>query len=146
MNSVPMILFGHDHWGLLAYIECCIVDNPRPTKNIAELDKRRLRCNPKRHPLHNVNANHGVNTKWKPEYGTRLRGYSESKDAKLLLKEHDDYDCMNDLEAAGLIDVMSEANVFVGITNLGKKLAAMLRDHKASGGSFSSFHYKKKAR
>ena len=127
--SVAPKQFGKDHWSLLAYAETCVVEGQ-------PLDKRRLRCNGKRHPFHDVN---GSICKWQPSYGTRLHGYFAEKDPLLQLPEHDDWDCLDDLEDAGYIEVMSEAIAAVKFTELGLKVCSEVRAHKANGGNFSSF-------
>ena len=132
---VRLSQFGKDHWSLLAYVETCAVESN-------SLDKRRLRCNPARHPIHAVNLNYGEVARWKPEYGTRLKGFWAADgriNPDLRLPSHDDWDCLDDLEAAGLIDVVSEANALVRMTDAGMGIAALVRKHKASGGTFATF-------
>lgn len=139
MKAVKVADWGKDHWSVLGYVESLCVDSIN--KGVGEIDKRRMRCNPKRHPLHAVNANFGVGG-WKPEYGSRLSGFwitDDKTDPKRQIKSHDDYDCLNDLEAAGFIDIVSEANGYVRMTALGQTVAGDLRRHKASGGYFSNF-------
>ena len=139
--------FGKDHWSLLAYVETLCVDSHSGT-GIGEIDKRRIRCNPKRHPMHAVNANFGVGG-WNAEYGTRLSGFfleGDKRDLGRRLIEHDDWDCLNDLEDAGLLEVMSEANGFVMLTEKGMKVAARVREWKAKGGHFATFTYSEPAK
>jgi hypothetical protein len=129
MRRVQMSEFGNDHWSLLAYVETLCVDSRG--NGIGEIDKRRLSCNPKRHPVHAVNEASGV--RWKDDYSTRL-----AEGAKPVLG-HDDWDCLDDLEAEGLIEIMSEANGFVVLSDRGRELASRIRAHKSKGGSFSTF-------
>lgn len=134
MKTIPPERFGKDHWSLLAYVECCCVDNH------GELDKRRMRCHPRRHPLHNANRNHGVNAAWKAEYATRLQGFFDNpQDKRFQVSGHDDWDCLNDLEVAGFIEVISEVNALVKITPTGSAWVALARAHKSNGGSFGNF-------
>lgn len=131
--------FGKDHWSTFAYIETLCVDSAN--KGVGTIDKRRMRSNEKTHPLHAVNVPVG---KWKPSYGTRLAGYWDSMGKETparILKSHDDWNCLNDLEKAGLIEVISEANGFVKMTSKGMKVAAELRAYKAGGGMFSGFRW-----
>jgi hypothetical protein len=128
-----MATWGKDHWSLLAYVECCCVDG---RSGVGTLDKRRLRTNEHRHPLHAVNS---PATRWKPNYGTRLKGFFEACDPALQIPMHDDWDCLNDLEAAGLIEVFSEANALVELTAHGISVSGQLRAHKAIGGVFATF-------
>lgn len=130
---IPFSEWGKDHWSLLAYIETCCENLSRQT---GELDKRRLRCNHNTHPLLNVN-----NLGWSESYGTRLKDFwSDDKEGTGVLPEHDDWDCLDDLEAEGLVDVISEVNGFVRILPNGIKLAERIRAWKIQGGTFSNFH------
>lgn len=132
--------FGKDHWSLLAYVETCCVGGTNGGTGV--LDKRKLRCNPARHPLHDVNANIGVPRSWLPAYGTRLSGFwrpDDTTDPARQLPDHDDWDGLDDLEAAGFITVLSEANGFVRMTAVGQAVAGRLRAFKAEGGQFAAF-------
>jgi len=124
--SVPIEQFGKDHWGTFAYIECLCVDGK------GEPDHRRMRTDIDRHP--------GL-TNWHPmvtpdlskKYPTRLKGMVE-------LPDHDDWDCAEDLEAAGLVEnIGTGINPKYKMTEKGFTIAALLRKHKASGGWFSNF-------
>ena len=151
MRTVPIQEWGRDHWSLLAYIETLCVESING--GVGEIDKRRIRCNPKRHPLHAVML-YGDPRTWKPDYGTRLSGFwktgeehrgglgegnGKTTDPKRQIKSHDDWDCQNDMEAAGLVTVISEANGFVALTDKGREMAARLRAHKSKGGFFATF-------
>ncbi len=119
-------LFGKDHWSLLAYIECRCVDDR------GALDKRHLRCNPTGpHRIHAVNARL-IGAQWEPTWGTRIKGGQ--------LDQHDDWCCLDDLEAAGYVEVVSTANGVVKLTKGGVAMAALLRAHKAAGGQFATFN------
>jgi hypothetical protein len=136
--AVPREKWGRDHASLLAYVESCTVNGvkkakmPGEARVVAELDKRRLRCNEKRHPMHAVNLNMTDLASWKPTYGTRCAGDH-------VEAEHDDWDVLNDLESAGLVDVISEANAFVLLTAAGAVIASRIREHKAKGKQFREF-------
>lgn len=130
--------FGKDHWSLLAYVETLCVDS---SKGVGEIDKRRVRANESTHPLHAVNRS-SVG-KWNTDWGTRLSGYFLDKgvDLKRRIDEHDDWDCLNDLEEAGLINIISEANGFVKMTDKGMSVASRIREWKTKGGMFATFKY-----
>ena len=115
---VPMEKWGKDHWSLLAYAGTCVVDH-------MELDPVRMRRKGGRH--------------WKPEYGTRLKGYTTGGDRTLLLTDHDDWSCLHDLEAEGLIVRPSAVSMNVGITPKGHDFIAALGRHKSGGGNFAGF-------
>ena len=107
------------------------------------LDFRKLRTNNYTHPLQAVNG-----FSWRPAWGTRLRGYFEfnaradekaAEAAGVQVLNHDDWDCLADLAAAGWVDLLSTANGYVKLTELGKETAAALMKHKAGGGMFATF-------
>jgi hypothetical protein len=140
MKRIKMTEFGRDHWSLLAYLETCCVEQARGD-GLAVFDKRRVRCHPKRHAIHNVNANMGdANLRWERNDATRLFGYKSDRETpRLRLRDHDDYDCLDDLEAAELVEVHSLANGAIKMLPRGLRLAHMLRQHKTQGGSFATF-------
>lgn len=120
---VPMSKFGKDHWSTFAYIETRIVDHK------GEPNKRHMRCNNKRHPQH-AHIDTGK------EYPTILFG-------GVKLHDHDDWDCLDDLEQCGLLTQpkMRGTGLFpvYELTDTGKQVAAQLREHKSAGGSFANF-------
>lgn len=123
--SIPPDRFGRDHWSLLAYVETCCVDAPAGSIGKGRLDPRRLRVRNRIWPA------------WKAEWDTRLRGTENGP--TIPLPDHDDMDCLLDLEAAGLVDIVSNANLFVRLTDAGIAMAAKLREHKARGGQVAEF-------
>ena len=125
VRTVPIGEWGKDHWSMLGYIESCCVDSR------GVLDLRRVRCNPRRHP-HLALAQHVTKPGSYP-YPTRLADGAEEP-------EHDDWHCFYDIEAAGLLrDIGTGIRPVAKLTMLGEAIAAQLRRHKASGGSFKSF-------
>jgi hypothetical protein len=139
MKHIAMGDFGKEHWSLLGYVETLCVDSIN--NGVGTIDYTRMRVNEKTHaPLA---RNFALNrTKWKSEYGTRLRGFwnkDESTNDDRRIDKHDDVDCLDDLEAEGLIEVISLVNGFIKLTDKGRKIAGMLRAHKSKGGYFSNF-------
>lgn len=132
--------FGKDHWSLLAFIECLCVDG---REGLGEIDFARIRINreSKTHCPLPCNARCYIG-EWNSEHGTRLDGYWK-KDGKInkkrLLPQHDDWDCLEDFEAEGLVEILSSVNGFVKMTEKGVEIAAALRKHKVDGGSFADF-------
>lgn len=135
-QATPVEKFGKDHWSLLAYVECCCVDG---RDGAGQLELRRLR-----------NKEDNAPGRWRLKHSTRLKGYFDFVDrddpekaieAGLQLRDHDDIDCLGDLEAAGFIDVVSRANLFVKMTAEGVAAAHQLRRHKIDGGSLSDFAF-----
>jgi len=147
MKNIPIEKFGKDHWSLLAYVEY------RAVNNGGHLDIKHLRCkNPAiaTSPL-------GQNF-WKPEYGTRLKGFFKATiekeerkidviDTRQRLENHDDFDCLDDLEAAGLLkNVGTLINPYAELTSKGQRVAALLSKHKQAGGPYAYFVYNKKSK
>lgn len=112
MKNIQIDNFGKDHWSMLAYAECMAVDCK------GQIDCRRIRMK--------------NNKYWKPEYTTRLKNNA-------ITENHDDVDCLNDLEYNGLIEVISYANLIIKMTEKGNKISANLRNFKSSGGKFVNF-------
>lgn len=121
--------FGRDHWSLFAYVECRVVDH----RGIP--DRTHLRCDPARHPAHaHEGSRHGG------PFPTRLAD-------GVLLPNHDDWDCLDDLEAAGLLSSHGTGvNPWFKLTRKGLRVAALLRAHKAKGGQFAEFRFAKPRR
>jgi len=119
--------FGKDHWSTFAYIETLCVDSPN-SEGVGVINGRRMRCDTDRHPL----LVGGLYSFADEKYPTRLR---EGKE----LSNHDDWDCLEDLEREGLLEIISLINGFVKLTEKGIKIAGELRGHKARGGTFSTF-------
>ena len=133
VERVPMKLWGKDHYSTLAYVECCVVDD-QVAPGIGVMERTRLRANPDRHSM--VAHLPG----WDENHGTRLKGFVDRNTTpKLLLTFHDDWDCLDDMEAEGLITMYSMANCYIQITDLGMRVAQQLRQHKAHGGTFADF-------
>ena len=139
-TAIPMNRFGKDHWSTFAYVETCCVD-ANVGEHMGKLQHSRMRSNGNTHPLLNANG-----LAWRPEWGTRLFGYFEAKKKQedvnalgLVLDTHDDWDCLDDLEVAGLVDVINLTQGVVKLTSKGLLVAAQLREHKAKGGQFAGF-------
>jgi len=136
--SIEISDFGKDHWSLMAYVGTLCQDAPDKT---GVIDKRRIRSNPATHPIH-VASLLGAGRSWSPEYGTQLHGYRKedgSIDETRHLDAHDDWDCLDDLEEAGLIEIISEVNGFIQFTVYGLDVLGQLTIHKADGGKFIDF-------
>lgn len=139
-KAIAVDRWGKDHWSLLAYVETLCVDGK---EGMGTIDRRRVRCNSGRRPMQGV-----FGLGWKAAHGTRLDGFfdrakSEGADAcsaaGLQLAEHDDWDCLEDMETAGYVEILSAANGFVRLTPEGIRVGAKLRAHKAMGGMFANY-------
>lgn len=120
--------FAKDHFSLLAYLENVSVD----FKGVPDLD--RLRINQRRHPGFAGASGNFARPTWNKEWSTRTK-------AKIIIG-HDDLDCAEDLKAAGWIEILGTGiNPVYRLTDSGQSVAARLRQHKARGGTYSTFDY-----
>lgn len=126
-TATPIEKWGKDHWSLLAYIN---------TLTKGRMDNNRVRTNPKAHPLMvggMVARIIDKDFKSKPyAYPTRL------KDGETI-PEHDDWDCLDDLDAHGFVNIISLANCVALVTPKGAKAAQALQAHGLLGGKYSTF-------
>lgn len=136
MKAISPTQYGKDHWSLLAYVETRCVDYG------GVLDVAHLRV---KNPAIGMGSRHAPYSRpgWKPEYGTRLAGYwnkDGTTDPNKRLPDHDDLDCLEDLEAAGFIKNFGTGlNPAYEMTKLGNRVASLLREHKTEGKHYSSF-------
>ena len=140
MKKIKIKDFGKDHWSTLAYIETCVIDKNR-APDIGEVNKELMRCNYKTHP-HLLGFRQAGHNMWENSYGTKLSGYWKkdgTTDPKRKLSKHDDWDCCDDLEEEGLIEVISLTNGFIRLTKEGREVCNQIREHKAKGKYFYSF-------
>ena len=126
-DPVALPDFGRDHWSTLLYLETVQVEG-------IAIDFRRVRCNQVRHPEYRV-VHHISPARFNgKEYPTRLAGGEE-------LHDHDDWDCIEDMVAAGLLDdVGFTMTPRYTLTEQGWAYVQALRQHKAAGGSTSDFY------
>ena len=142
-GRIPPESWGKDHWSTLAYLECRIVDHR------GRIEHDHMRCDPDRHPIMYGAKRRGLMFGSDQKYPTRLRGGVD-------LADHDDYDCLDDFIAFGLVEVdmptvpgsvlvtgLVEAELMTRatyrLTELGQRVAAELRAHKGGGGNFAGF-------
>jgi hypothetical protein len=117
-KPIPMEEFGKDHWSTFAYVETLVVEGEQPRRE-------RMRCDADRHPQ----FAHG---EFKDKFPTRTK--------KGEVKNHDDWDCLDDCELVGLIEnTGTNLHRVYKLTTLGWTVASQLRQHKADGGNFHSF-------
>ena len=123
-SQVKIEDFGKDHWSLLAFFETQVVEK----KNTIVV--RRIRINDVRRGYSN-----GNNLSWKDSWGTRFKDGT-------MNPIHDDIDVMNELEAAGFcVNLFTELNPIINLTERGFAVIADIRKHKARGGNFANFIY-----
>lgn len=138
MNIQPQN-FGKDHWSLLSYVEDLCVNGKG---GAGAISRSHMRCNPEKHPILSCG------NQWSPRYSTRLKNffqfeerddYAKACDAGVQINGHDDWDCLDDLEEAGYIEIISLVNGAVLMTDRGRAISAELRNHKSKGGQFATF-------
>lgn len=139
METVPVEKFGRDHWSLLAYLETICVD---ALDQWGQIDRNKLRVNIKTHPLlvGHIQARAILALEKPPygyKYGTRLKGHTEENPN--VIKEHDDWDCLENLDKAGFVEFLTLTSGGVRMTDTGIVIAAQLRAHKARGGNYAMF-------
>jgi len=112
--------FGRDHWSTLLYLETRIVDYGGKVEN------RNLRCITKRHPF----FAHGHDASGHP---TKLKGTN-------TIPNHDDWDCIEDLIEAGLVEWNGTgASPVFALTDLGWTVAGYCRRWRAEGHGVATF-------
>lgn len=117
---IPIADWGRDHWSTFAYIETRIVDH----KGVPQ--REHMRCNNK------IHGQFGHRGGCSSLYPTKLRE-GEATD-------HDDWSCLDDAEAAGLLENISTGlHPVYKLTERGFAVAGQLRRHKAGDGNFSTF-------
>lgn len=132
---IQLTQFGKDHWSLLAYIQTLCVDSQ---SGIGRINSNRMRTNKHKRP----HIGNSCMIAWNEAWGTRLQGYFECDKVTqptFQLKDHDDWDCLNDLVENKLVDIISDVNHFITLTDSGKSLSLQLTQHKLNGGQFATF-------
>lgn len=139
-DSVPIELWDRDHWSCLAYIETKMVDSTKGL--VVEFDPRMRQNRRNFRVLHEASKRHlqhGV--PMAPEYGSRLRDNT-------FIPGHDDWDCVADFCAAGLLHMGDEEikpGLKLKLTERGHEVVGELRKHKCNGGIFGNFVLKQEA-
>mgnify|MGYP001563230289 CR=1 FL=1 len=125
--------WGKDHWSTFAYAVACV------TGEDGKLENSRMRTNSRIHR----------ELVFVTPFGTLVDGASYPTILKLgKLERHDDWSCLEDAVAAGLLNVFyarTNDKMFgcceakVEMTTAGWEIARKLAEHKASGKNFSDF-------
>ena len=125
---VPVTNWGQDHWSTFAYLETRAVDGK------GAIDNPRMRCNAR---LHREFANMGPfgNLHDGAKYPTLLAG-------GIKLEKHDDWSCLEDMVAAGLIkafyrrkshtDAFGHAEARVEIRRIGETAMSLTAGQRAA--------------
>jgi len=126
-GPIPMARWGKDHWSTLAYIETRIVDH----KGVPNRDH--MRTDASVHP--------GLTGSAARVLGLSTRKYPTRLNDGALVAAHDDWSCLDDAEAAGLLESGGTGiHPVYRLTPLGAQVCAALRLHKPNG-SFGTFRW-----
>lgn len=121
-RCVPIGEFGRDHYSTLAYV------GVRARRFGGRLDPSHMRTAKSRHPqkaaVHHAHQFFGRDKPTLLMGGTALPG-------------HDDWDCLDDLIDAGLVQEAGES-AYV-LTDLGADLHDRLVKHRRDGGTYATF-------
>ena len=133
VGDLPLYLpehWGHDHATLLLYVETRHLDHG------GEIKPDNLRTHRKRHP-HEWGARRDGDAakEWKPEYGTRI------VDGSRPCTDHDDWDCLDDMEEQELLIHTGAPGFLVALSALGVEVAGELRKFKGRGNPVSEFDW-----
>jgi len=139
-DLIPEEKFGRDHWSMLAYLETVAVDCAGFQVGLDAYmrhTRRHHRVMPQECPqpkrAKKVLAQFVLTMQ--PEHGTRLKDGT-------VLGDHDDFDCLQDLYAAGYFLATTDGvqpGVVLHLSAKGQRVASLLRAHKSAGGAFRNF-------
>ena len=133
-DGVPIYTPEHwskDHATLLLYVETRHLDHH------GEILPDNLRTNRERHP-HEWGIRRDANTStWRPEYATRIT------DGTRPSTEHDDWDCLDDMEEMELLIYSPAPSLLVALSEYGIEVAGELRKFKGRGNPLSEFDWEK---
>jgi hypothetical protein len=121
---IPIAYWGRDHWSMLMYVETRIVDYD------GKLSRAHIRSK--------------TRTGWQPIHGTKLLSYDwtlappANLEAGNIRPDHDDYDCLKDMQAVGLL---TQQGGRVQFTARGWALASRLRQWRGNGLTLKNFRY-----
>ena len=131
---IPMDRWGQDHWSTLVYFETLTVDRKGLINNA------QMRCDARIHRHFVIMTRFGSEAS-QGKYPTRLKDGVEQAN-------HDDWSCLEDMIAAGLVngwfrqmneETFGNSQAYVELTELGRALSQQLRAHKASGETYATF-------
>ena len=128
----PISEWGKDHWSTFAYVGTRCVDY----KGV--LNKEHMRTKRDKHPKLEGDSQR-MFLSGDDEYVTRLSRYFE--DNTHCLSDHDDWDCVEDMVALGLLEKFD--SVMYRLTKEGWRVDNILRQHKARGSNYASFTLEK---
>lgn len=144
-GDIPMDNWSDDHWRLLVLM--ADVHLATAEGGIPVMDYDRMRINPSSHIVHCATCDADqANRAWNAYGGTMTRRPSSDVDTERRPGEvdwrisyHDDFDCVEELEAEGMLDILSTAKGEYKMTVRGLDMADRLRSHVATGRPIRDF-------
>lgn len=143
-DLIPPERWGKDHWSTFAYIETRLVDHGPYTIGIdprMKTNRRHLRVFADVNAFAYSGARSYFNSRGQPTM--QLENSTVLNDGEMV-PGHDDWMCLQDMLAVGLLKVWGnelQPKRKVRLSRLGLEVSAKLRAHKASGGNFIDFHW-----
>lgn len=132
-GPVPVTRWGKDHWSTLAYVAACVATHS------GYLRVEKMRCHPR---LHHRLTHPGVAVVILAFGGVGPTHLADGTTLDL----HDDWSCVEDMVAAGVVTQSESDNVLAGksprfeLTHVGRALAQALVEHRTRvGGNFENF-------
>lgn len=140
-DLLPMDVWGKNHWSTLAYIETVMVEtggfevgfDARMTQN-----RRHFRVMSEQNPKP-IRPGRSISMSFAkpmdPQYSTMLNNGQQ-------VEGHDDWCCVQDFAASGLLTTSEfEPKDVLHLSEQGQAVCAALRVHKQKGGNFAEFKY-----
>ena len=136
--TIAITRFGSAHWSVLQHVAAC-AQSTTPH----QLDRTWMRCNESRHPELTAPRKRP----WEPALGSMLAGYDrfrgdarEAAEAGCQVLDHDDWDCLEDLCRAELVERLNRPD-HARLTPAGTALCDAITSHLAGGGSIAEFRW-----
>lgn len=144
-NYIEPARWGRDHWSTLAYIDSRMTDFGEPYLMGIDPKMRTKR----RHLRVFAEANAFNSAKARTYYRTRGQTTIGQDDGSRLrdntiVRNHDDFDCIQDFAAAGLLTVTPdkiEPGTAISFSDKGREVMGALRLHKQAGGQWIDFSW-----
>ena len=131
--TYTMDQWGRDHWSVLGYLYYRCVDG---INGVGVPDRVNIQCNANRHP--------GLLVRYLGDVVDGSKSNIRLKHSVLPGPDYDEWDCLDDIEAEGLLsNVGTGINPKYKMTEKGNVAAGALLAHKARGGSLSDFEFDK---
>ena len=147
-GHVDMSRWSSDHWMLLRYLADRA--GKAPKGGPATIEYARLRINRQNHLVQFLAISEwGLGEKqWSRPDSTRLDAHDEAmltgdpdkiEEAMSQVPYHDDFDCIEEMEDEGLLEIISTARGEFTLTSSGARIATLIEAHITDHGSIHGF-------